>query len=421
MMGAYAAHEWDAIVVGGGIVGSLFAALASASPALRGRRLLVLEGRRPAANPARVSAVSPASADAFRRAGVWQDRILPHAAPYRRMIVCDQDGRLQFDGNDDGGPLGYVVANDVLQDALYERLTTQAGNADLEFICPATVESIDNAPNEWPGVRIAGRDGPLAARLLIGADGARSVVKRAAGIGTSGLSYNQHGLVATVRVAAPSATAWQTYLPTGPLAVLPLQDDLASIVWSVPDADVDDLQAMPNASLVQALNDALGRGDAPDPNSVRRILRKEHVPAPKVVGIVGKRAAFPLQMQQAERYVAERVALIGDAAHVVHPQAGQGLNLGIQDAVDLVGCLEDAHGWDWGDVHLLRQYESKAWSRNALMLGGVHVIDRVFRPQGVFGSLRRLGLDLLNASPDAKSLLAAVAMGSRSPLHPLAV
>ena len=237
----------------------------------------------------------------------------------------------------------------------------------------------------------------LSARLALAADGADSPLRELAGLQTRRHDYAQRGLVAYVVCERPHQdTAWQRFLPTGPLAVLPCSEGLASIVWTLPDAEAERLLALDeagfNAALTRAFDARLG-----------------------AMTLASARAAFPLRKQLASRYVAGRVLLAGDAAHVVHPLAGQGVNLGLQDAIELVAVLAAAHeaGGDLADPVLLRRYERRRKSDNALAAMAFDGINRAFSNDAVLPTvLRGPALGLVNRIAPLKRVLARHAMGA---------
>jgi 2-octaprenylphenol hydroxylase len=248
-----------------------------------------------------------------------------------------------------------------------------------------------------------GREFPT--RLLVGADGAQSKVRQLAGIDTRGWNYEQKAVVGNVRTAEPhQATAWQRFLPTGPLAFLPLQDGRCSIVWSTTPEQVDALLALDDAAFAEALAEAFDR-------RLGEIIE------------VGPRGAFPLRLQHTRDYVKPGLALIGDAAHVVHPLAGQGVNLGLLDAATLAEVILDAitAGQEIGAFRVLRRYERWRKGDNLLMLGVMDGFKRLFsNPLPPVQLLRNLGLNLTDAAGPLKNLIARRAMGLEGDLPRLA-
>jgi len=328
-------NDYDVIISGGGMVGATLAAALGGS-ALR-IALIDPQGAAPThAMERRVSAITPASQAVFGNLGVWAGRLSDHAAPVEVMRVWEGSAVVHYDSADIGEPcLAWIVENDAMVAALMERLGT---HRNVDIFRPAALVHA-GISEEQVAVRLD--DGRmLTARLLVGADGAGSRTRREAGIDWHRHDLAQTAMVAAVRTGLPhQRTAWQHFLPTGPLAFLPLRDPhLVSIVWSADSGRASELMAMDdeafNLELQAAFGDGLGS-----------------------VQLAGPRAAFPLALGFAHHYCGHRVALVGDAAHTVHPLAGQGVNLGILDAATLAEVLLAAKGRDPGMHQLLRRYE----------------------------------------------------------------
>ncbi|HRC72386.1 MAG TPA: UbiH/UbiF/VisC/COQ6 family ubiquinone biosynthesis hydroxylase [Candidatus Competibacter sp.] len=399
-------NDYDLIIAGGGMVGSALACALGQSEL----RVALLEGvplerARPTDElDLRVSAISRASQRIFAAVGAWDGMTAWRTSPFRDMRVWDSAGfgQIHFDSAAIGEPLlGWIIENRVIQFALLERASQLPA---VELLCPAALESacvLDD--NRWRVQLDDGRE--LTARLLVGADGAQSKVRQSAGIGTGGWSYDQKGLVANVRTAEPhQATAWQRFLPTGPLAFLPLHDGRCSIVWSTTPEQADFLLALDDYDFGQALGDAFEWRLGP-------------------IVQIGQRGAFPLRLQHTHQYVKPGLALIGDAAHVVHPLAGQGVNLGLLDAATLAEVVLDAVAveQDIGSLKVLRRYERWRKGDNLLMLGVMDGFKRLFGASlPPLPLLRNLGLALTDAAGPLKNLIARRAMGLEGDLPRLA-
>ncbi len=397
-MKAQGSRAFDLIIAGGGMVGAALGCLVAAlAPEIR---VCVLEPRPPDSPPddkswaLRVSAISRASQAVLGHAGAWSTIAAGRISPYRRMMVWEGDdpGRgLSFGAEDVGeSELGHIIENALVQWALARRLE-QLPNVVL---IPAAVEAVGVEPAQV--TVIAGGHGTLAGRLLVGADGAGSPTRSMMGISTRGWSYQQRAIVTTIRTErAHKDTAFQRFLPGGPIAFLPLCDGSISIVWSTPEQDTDALLALDDDAFLEAVSEASGQ-----------VLGK--------VVATGKRAAFPLRAQYATRYTDKRFALIGDAAHAVHPLAGQGVNLGYLDVAVMAEVFLESlsRGQDPGDARCLRKYERWRKGENLAMLAAIDGLGRAYKVgSGPLPYLRKIGVDLLGRTPVAKELFVRRAMG----------
>lgn len=397
--------HFDLIVVGGGMVGSALARACSG----RGLRIAVLETRAPRRGwpvgevDLRVSALSRASQRILERLGAWERIAALGVSPYRRMCVWDAlgGGAIHFDAESLGEPdLGRIVENRAVQLALWERLEA---SPDVVLHCPASIAELQRAEGASRLLLTDGR--VLHGRLLIGADGRDSLVRGLAGIETEGWDYDQKAIVAHVRTGEwHQETAWQRFLPSGPLALLPLADGRCSIVWSASEERATELLGLEDAAFSRALTDA----------SEARL-------GPLVLD--GPRAAFALRLQHAQRYVLPGLALIGDAAHAVHPLAGQGVNLGFLDAAELAAAIDLAldRGRDPGGIWALRRYERARRGDNLAMLAAMDLIKRTFGNSAPpVAALRSLGLTLTDRIGPLKRLFTERALGLGGDLPPLA-
>lgn len=393
----------DIVIAGAGMVGLTAAALFASDPN-RGRiRLRVVDaGAEPRFDPGddvglRVSAVSSGSAARFARIGIWDRIVDTRACPYRAMRVWDAAGSvegpetLRFDASEFAVPeLGHIVENALIQDALLRRLR--------ECGCEVRFDSqIRALVAEGNGYSVAMSDGStLGADLVIGADGARSSVRHFAGIEVRSWRYSQAALVTHLTPETGHRnTAWQRFLRTGPLALLPLADGRVSVVWSTTPEQA--------AEALEADDERLGRllTDVSD-----GVLGR--------LAAAGPRGTFPLRAQHALAYVQRGLALIGDAAHSIHPLAGQGANLGIADAAVLVDVVSSAldHGEFPGDLPVLRRYERSRRGANQTMLHFVDLLNRLFASrQTAVSRLRGVGMRLFNSSGPLRHRAVQVALG----------
>ncbi len=385
----------DVAVVGGGMVG----AAAALALARAGFDVALLEARPPTPWSAddevdlRVVGLAPSSLALLDGMGVWTSIRDARAGRYRHMHVWDaaSGASIDFDAADEGrDALGYIVENKLVQWTLWQALD----NAGVRRLCPAEVAAFEARADR---IRLQLADGEtLSAALLVAADGAGSPLRQRAGIGTRGRDYAQRAVVAHVGTARPhQQTAWQRFLSTGPLALLPLADGRSSIVWSLPEAEAQRVLALDD----QAFRDELGAA-----SDFRLGLITSTTP----------RAAFPLKLQLAERYQAGRFVLLGDAAHTVHPLAGQGVNLGLRDVVELRDTLLAARraGGDIGAVHVLRRYARRRRSADTLDALGFDALARIYAWQSPpLVAARGLGVRLLDRLPPLKRRLSEHAAG----------
>ncbi|MGH8222359.1 MAG: UbiH/UbiF/VisC/COQ6 family ubiquinone biosynthesis hydroxylase [Woeseiaceae bacterium] len=395
--------RFDIVIAGAGMTGLTLAALLRRCAAAARLNVHVLDaGPRPQyaggdLPDLRVSAISPGSAEILQRAGVWDDIRACRACPYQSMRVWDAAGSaegtetLRFDAADLGIPeLGFIVENTLIQDRLLRRLE------DLDTVPQFGSPIRRLSEDDGHFVAEYGKGAPLRAELVIGADGAASTVRTEAGIGARRWRYPQSAFVTHAEPGRCHAdTAWQRFLPDGPIALLPLADGRVSLVWSTtPERAARALAASDDALaglLSEASDHVLGR-----------------------LSPVGPRASFPLQAQYAERYCRQGLVLVGDAAHSVHPLAGQGVNLGFADAAalacEIAGVI--ARGEHPGDLPGLRRYERARKGDNLLMLHFIEAINRLFAAElAPLAKLRGGGMRLFNRSGPIRRRIVRVALG----------
>ena len=350
-------ERYDVAVAGGGITGLV----AAASFARAGFEVVVAEGReRGAGGDGRVSALTVASERILRRLGAWEG--IDGASPFRRMRVWEAEGgaEIRFDAHAvRADHLGHIVENRVVAEALEE--TAEA--LGVAWRRPSRVSGLELGRGE---VTVDLGGGRIGARLLVGADGSDSLVRKLAGIPVRGRDYGQLGIVCAVRPERHHRDiAWQVARPAGPLAFLPLPDGLCSIVWST---------EREHAEHLLALDDDAFRGE----------LEAAFEGRLGAIEWAGPRAGFPLRALRATTYAAPRVALAGDAAHTIHPLAGQGVNLGILDAAVLAEVAAEAvaRRRDPGGASALLRYERRRKGHNLAVDFAVDGFDRLYRARG---------------------------------------
>ena len=342
----------------------------------------------------RVSALTRASQLILQNLGVWERMQEMRVSPYREMRVWDATGRgsIHFDAADIGEPdLGHIVENRVTQLALWERLATFD---NVERLFPDAVTAIDAHDS---GSLVTLQSGAqISAKLLVGAEGANSTVRDLAEITSSGWAYDQHAIVATIWPERHHGDiARQRFMPTGPLAFLPIDDGRCSIVWSTSPSEAERLMALDDKAFCGALTEA-------SEQVLGEITR------------IGPRGCFPLKLRNADHYVKPGLALVGDAAHGIHPLAGQGVNLGFLDAATLVDVLCEArsHGRALGSMATLRRYERARKGANIAMLGAMDAFKRLFSNENrPLTLMRNLGLSLMDASGPVKRVIVRRALG----------
>ena len=396
-------QRFDIVIVGGGVAGlTLAAKLAGASHKDSLNISLVDAAPRPEFSgdndvALRVSAIATGSAQLLDSVGAWQHVAGTRVSAYDKMRVWEQndtpDGAaaLCFDAAEFAVPqLGYIVENVLLQHALLQKL--DASNVNLRFSCP--LRALRQSGRRY---RVEFEDGSTQpADLVVGADGTRSFVRSAVGIETRRWPYDQAAFVTHLEPERPhEATAWQRFLGDGPLGILPLADGRVSVVWSTTPGRA--------RRALDATDDELGRllTEASD-----EVLGK--------LVVAGARGSFPLGAQHARRYVLPGIALLGDAAHAIHPLAGQGANLGLQDAAALAEVIDSAlqEGLHPGDQPVLRRYERARKGANATMLHFMTGLNSLFTTDSrVVAELRTAGMRLFNRSGPIRERAVKVALG----------
>lgn len=406
-------HEHDIAVIGAGMVGAALALACAAG----GWRVAVIEPSTPeqpsdnSEPDLRVSALSAGSEAWLRGLGVWPAMEEMRMAPFQRLAVWEaasgplasmpggrllaQQARTEFNAARLGRDhLGHIVENRVTRWALWERMGQQTG---ITRFCPASLQALEQTED---GVTLTLEGGEtLRVALVVGADGASSVTRRLAGIGTSRTHYRQQAMVINIRHAPPAQTiTWQMFTPQGPKAYLPLPEAdgsaWGSLVWYDQPETLDELMAMEEDRLLAAIRRTFPL-ELPDP---------EAAPA---------RGRFPIAREHAHQYAHGRVVLVGDAAHTINPLAGQGVNLGFQDAAALARSLGTAGAQsDPGKARVLAAYEAERRPRNRLMMDAMDLFYHLFsNPPPPLHLARTLGLGLAGRVPFARERVTRYAMG----------
>jgi len=399
--------DCDVAIAGGGLVG---ASLALALAPL-GLKVALVEAVAPGGgvHPSfdeRTTALANGSARIFRSLGIWR-HMEREATPIRRIHVSDQGrfGVARIDAAEQGlEALGYVLPNRVMGAALWQGLAAASG---IQVIAPARVLGSELAGD----VRVLALEHSattqqLRARLVVAADGARSLIREQAGIAADHWPYAQTAIIATITTQRfHDYVAYERFTADGPIAVLPLSDGRCGIVWTRPPEDAARLLALPDEAFLAELQAAFGF-------RLGRLLR------------AGVRSAYELALSRSECHVAERLAIVGNAAQGLHPIAGQGFNLGLRDAASLAEVLADARAAgsaDAGDAGPLKAYADwRAEDRRRIVAFTDGLVRLFGSPLGVLRGLRSVGLLAFDAFPPAKSAMARLSVGAAGRIPRLA-
>ncbi|WP_312935282.1 2-octaprenyl-3-methyl-6-methoxy-1,4-benzoquinol hydroxylase [Pseudomonas sp.] len=400
----------DLVIVGAGMVGSALALALRHS----GLQVLLLDAGPLTVEPfaasapfePRVSALSAASQRILERLGAWEGIAARRVSPYSDMHVWDGTGtgEIHFSAASvHAHVLGHIVENRVVQDGLIERLQ----GSDIGLLPGTRLEHLRRSGDDWLLTLADGQR--IRSPLVVAADGAHSAVRRLTGSETREWDYLHHAIVTSVRCSqGHRRTAWQRFTDHGPLAFLPLERDGAqdwcSIVWSITPQEAERAMALDDASFCLAL---------------------EHAFEGRLGGVLhaDPRVCVPLRQRHAKRYVAEGLALIGDAAHTIHPLAGQGVNLGFLDAAVLAEELLHARerGERLADLKVLSRYERRRMPHNLALMAAMEGFERLFQNDRLaLRWLRNAGLKLVEQVPDAKALFVRQALGLTGDLPALA-
>lgn len=403
----------DIVIVGAGMVGSTLALALKDS----GLSIVVLESNATtykeftAETPfePRVSAISIASQRVLQHVNAWNGVLARRLSPYSQMYVWDGSGtgHIDFDAASVHQPiLGHIIENRVIQDALLEQL--EEANETITLLPEVELESLERTAEGW---NIVLKDClQIKAKLVVGADGARSKVRQLADVQTREWDYFHQAVVTSVRCEKPhQKTAWQRFTDEGPLAFLPLSlegdEHWCSIVWSLPPTTAEQVMALDDEAFCKKLSETfeykLGKVQHADP-----------------------RMCIPLRQRHAKRYIQQGLAVIGDAAHVIHPLAGQGVNLGFMDAAALAETLLEAVAQteDISSVKVLGRFERNRMPHNLGMMAAMETFERLFQADPLpLRWLRNTGLKVVNQLPEAKALFIRRALGIEGPLPKMAM
>ena len=398
-------RDFDIVIVGGGAVGSAAASLLAKITKSTNKplKIALIESQLPPVfdpnqvDP-RVAALTEKTRLMFDQIGIWSKIVDKRACAYKAMNVWDAEGtgRITFDCQQVQQPnLGHIVENSALVSTLIEHIQQQP---NIELFCPANIADYQLQED---GITLTlDNEITLSGQLLIAADGANSAVREQFQFATKQWDYGQHAIVTTITTENPNQlTAWQRFMPTGPLAFLPLNTIgdayCCSIVWSQDTEEAERLMALDDKEFCQQLSRA-------SEHCLGEVLKTE------------KRYLIPLRQSHATDYVMPRVALIGDAAHSIHPLAGQGANLGFADAQVLAEEMANAYArdLDLGDLTLLKRYQRRRKPENLATMAAMEGFKRLFGSHNsVLLLLRNYGLSGINRLGAIKNTLIQQAMG----------
>ncbi|OLY77827.1 Ubiquinone biosynthesis monooxygenase COQ6, mitochondrial [Smittium mucronatum] len=458
--------NYDIVIVGGGIAGSTLANALGSSNVFKDKKVALID---PAPlnkisqwNPPmdrfenRTVQITGANQKYLSSIGIWDHLYKERVQPYSHVIVTDQtsQAKLEFDNrslliSENHSP-AYLVENSNLLSACLKSVSKNFSESkNIDIYQDSKVVSISdnrNSPsdNDWPLLHLSNGKS-LKARLLVGTDGINSLVRKYANIDTNGWDYNQFGNVANLCFDKYNTTAYQRFLPSGPIAVLPLPNGFANLVWSMDSQISQKLKLVSDKNFIKFVNLAFRLhnhsdfmyllnllnpdGSVPDhvnfdqeclwrlnktsfdQNSsldLSESLSNSTMYPPQVIEISpNSRQSFPLRLRIADKFYSNRVALVGDAAHTMHPLAGQGLNTGISDVISLSNILKDAvlSGSDIGSTeYVLAKYNSERYWSNAALQGSIDKLWRLFRSQNpIVSNFRRMGMDLIDHFPSFKN------------------
>ena len=391
-------EAFDIVIVGGGIVGlSLANELASSDFTVAIVERNKLDDLTENVD-CRVSAINRFALKQFEKTGVFGTSLNERMCAFEKMFVWDQTGagQIEFDSAEMGVPeLGAIIENKVLQTML---LDVVSAAENITYLCPEEIVEINyQAENPQKQSHVFLSSGKqLSAELLVGADGVNSKVRATANIQQVKKSYQQQGLVCNVRTSeSHQSTAWQCFMPSGPLAFLPLFNGECSIVWSLDESDAEKIMALDDDGFKKELA-ALSEFKLGE------------------IAEVNKRFLFPLSHSHVNEYVKPGLALIGDAAHSIHPLAGQGANLGIADAIALAEIISNAKkaNRQWAALHTLKKYQRQRKGANQLMETSMTGFKELFgNKNSVLSEVRNAGLSLVDHLPAVKYKIIQQAIG----------
>ncbi|EFA83102.1 monooxygenase [Heterostelium album PN500] len=428
-------QHYDVVIVGGGLVGSSMACALGSTESTKHLRVALIESApvQPlyplTAEPdLRTLSFNHTSVGLFDAIGAWSlIKDTKRTAAFNQLKVWDASGGGGIHFQDNTESMGYILENRLVTSALLE---ASKQYESITIKSPASVKSVQlqSTTQQQTTVTLANNE-QLTTDLIIAADGGNSIIKKQLNLESLGKSYNQKAVVCTIKLAPgyQTTTLYQRFLPTGPIAMLPLADGYASIIWSTNVAHANYLLELDDDSfMVQMKHAWLSGAKTNGNNSIVDLLHNvlstnperlsgNEISIPPIERVSSKRASFPLRLEHTKSYTQRGLCLIGDAAHVVHPMAGQGVNLGLADVIALTQILSEgqATGYNVGNEMMLERYQENRKLENIKMMASIDTLFHLFGSSSLpITAIRNLGLTLLDNLSPLKSLIMSISKGT---------
>ncbi|KYQ92524.1 monooxygenase [Tieghemostelium lacteum] len=427
-------NKYDVVIVGGGLVGSTMACTLGSNESTSHLKVALIE-----ASPhqplyplseipdIRTISFNNNSIQLFKQIGIWEDlESTKRIQSFNTVKVWDSSGFPGIDF-DDSDSMGYIIENRIVTSSLLDKIKSNYKNIDIKQSMVKGIgrEDDNGLPENY--VQLS-NDEKVFGKLIIGADGGNSVIKKELKIPSMGRNYNQKAVVCTIKLGdsvTPCTTLFQRFLPTGPIALLPLANNYANIIWSTNNLHANYLLSLKDEEFKDVLEQSFLKGLNTDQigllNHLFNLnpsgLSGQEIYMPPIEKVVSKRASFPLRLDHTQQYSSNEnpgIVLIGDASHIVHPLAGQGVNLGLQDVQSLSAIIKDSvqSGHSISDPMMLKQYEQQRKAENLKMMASIDTLFNMFTNNSLpIVVLRNLGMSILNHIPLLKSLIIGVSKG----------
>lgn len=427
-------RHYDIVIVGGGLVGSAMACAIGRQSSLSSKKVLLLDSLKTVQPKVRgdnwygnrVSAIAPSSVELFENLNVWK-QISIKAQPVSALYIADgcSESRITFEQSKPNSPVAYIIENWRIVNALHQCLR-ESLNVDWRQETSFCELSLPENLNENVVLKL--NNGEIVeSSLLIAADGANSKVREISGLKYTNEDYGQSCIVGTLEISPSennikNTIAWQRFMPNGPIGILPLNETLSSLAWTTSTSEAKHLLELPNEEFVKELNGALVDRSGHNQiingpldcfssllNLIPFLESSNNFLFPTILSLPNNdRAAFPLTLIHAHDYIGNRLALIGDAAHRIHPMAGLGVNLGWSDVINLTNTLEMTvkEGGDLGSLIYLNNFDTKSQRRNVPIMTAIDILNSLFSTNFLPSVLiRSIGVNLLDRLWPAKDLI----------------